>query len=161
MTPIRENFLHERVLMTVDKRNPIIGAIIGDMVGSIYEWNNIKTTDFPLFQDSCHFTDDSILTLALCDSILSGRPYKELMREYYHRYPHAGYGGSFKKFAQGIVEGPYNSYGNGSGMRTSSVGIAFDSLEEVLQKAEAYAAVTHNHPEGIKGAQAVSAAIFL
>jgi ADP-ribosylglycohydrolase len=148
-------------LMSVDKRNPIIGAVIGDVIGSIYEWENIKTTDFPLFQDSCFFTDDTVLTLALCESILSGRPYKGLMREYYYRYPHAGYGGSFKKFAQGNIEGPYNSYGNGSAMRTSSIGCAFDTLEEVLKKAEAYAAITHNHPEGIKGAQAVSAAIYL
>jgi ADP-ribosylglycohydrolase len=147
--------------MSVDKRNPVIGAIIGDVVGSIYEWNNIKTTEFPMFQDSCHITDDTILTLALCDSLLSGKSYKELMREYYIRYPHAGYGGSFKKFAQGVIDGPYNSYGNGSAMRTSPVGIAFNTLEEVLLKAEEYAYVTHNHPEGIKGAQAVSAAIFL
>lgn len=147
--------------MFAGKRNPVIGAIAGDIIGSIYEWENIKTTEFPLFQDNCFFTDDSVLTIALAESILAGKSYSDLIREYYIRYPHCGYGGKFKQFAQGLITEPYNSYGNGSAMRTSPVGCAYDSLDEVLKKAKEYASVSHNHSNGIKGAQAVSAAIFL
>ena len=138
----------------------MLGALTGDIVGSIYEWNNIKTTEFPLFQDHCHFTDDSVLTIALAESILTGEGYGELMRRYFHQYPDAGYGGSFRSWAQGEDTGPYGSWGNGAAMRISPVGWAFDSLEQVLQKAAKYSALTHDHPEGIKGAQAVAAAVF-
>jgi ADP-ribosylglycohydrolase len=147
--------------MPSSKHNPVIGAIIGDIVGSIYEWDNIKTTEFPLFQGHCHFTDDTVLTIALADSILSGKPYKEVMLDYFARYPDAGYGGSFRKFAIGAIDAPYSSYGNGSAMRTSPVGCVTNSLEEALRRAEEYAAVTHNHSEGVKGAQAVAGAICL
>jgi ADP-ribosylglycohydrolase len=139
----------------------MIGALTGDIVGSIYEFDNIKTTAFPLFQESCCFTDDTVLTVALADSLLSGESYEEVMRNYYLRYPDAGYGGIFRRWARREIEGPYQSWGNGSAMRTSPVGWAFNSLDEVLQKAEEYAAVTHDHPEGIKGAQAAATAIFL
>ena len=139
----------------------MIGALTGDIVGSIYEFNNIKTTAFPLFQESCCFTDDTVLTVALADALLGGKSYEVIMRDYYLRYPDAGYGGTFRSWARREIDGPYHSWGNGSAMRTSPVGWAFNSLEEVLIKAEEYAAITHDHPEGIKGAQAAAAAIFL
>ena len=139
----------------------MIGALTGDIVGSIYEWNNIKTTDFPLFQDGCCFTDDSVLTVALAEAILTGDSCESLMRQYYHRYPDAGYGCRFIKWAESIRPAPGNSWGNGAAMRISPVGWAYNSVEEVLNKAEEFTAVTHSHPEGIKGAQAVAAAIFL
>lgn len=139
----------------------MLGAITGDIIGSIYEWDNIKTKDFPLFSEHSSFTDDSVLTVALADTILNNGDYGRIMREYFHRYPHAGYGGSFLRWAGDPSAGPYNSWGNGAAMRTSSVGFAFDSLEEVLTKAELFASYTHNHPEGIKGAQATSACIYL
>jgi ADP-ribosylglycohydrolase len=139
----------------------MIGAITGDCVGSIYEWNNIKTKNFPFFGRACYFTDDSVLTIALADSILSGRDYDIVMREYYQCYPSAGYGSSFKNWAQDDDAGPYDSYGNGSAMRTSPVGYAYDSLDEVLDRAEYYASFTHNHPEGMWGAQVTAGAIYL
>jgi ADP-ribosylglycohydrolase len=139
----------------------MIGALTGDIVGSIYEWNNIKTTEFPLFQDSCHFTDDSVMTIALADAILNDVPYATKLREYFRNYPHAGYGKHFKAWAYCRNLGPYNSYGNGAGMRISPVGWAYNSLDEVLRHAEINTAVTHNPPEGIKGGQATAAAIYL
>jgi len=139
----------------------MLGAIAGDIIGSVYEWNNIKTKEFELFSHEAFFTDDSVLTVALADSILSGENYGEVMRRYYRQYPDAGYGGSFHGWAMGEGFMPYNSWGNGSAMRTSPAGYAFASLDEVLAKAAYYAAFTHNHPEGIKGAQATAAAIFL
>ncbi len=139
----------------------MIGALTGDIVGSIYEWNNIKTTTFPLFQDTCFFTDDSVLTVALADAILSGENYGKKMHEYYSRYPHAGYGRYFRAWAKSRALAPYNSCGNGAAMRISPVGWAYGTLDEVLEKAAAFTAITHNHPEGIKGGQATAAAIFL
>lgn len=139
----------------------MLGAIAGDVIGSIYEWRNTHRTDFPLFTKRSHPTDDSVLTIALADSILSGKDYKKKLKEYYHHYPHAGYGGMFHTWARSTSLEPYNSWGNGSAMRVSPVGYAYTSLEEVLCRAEQSAAVTHNHPEGIKGAQAVATAIFL
>lgn len=139
----------------------MLGAITGDVVGSIYEWDNIKTKDFPLFTERNSFTDDSVLTVALADAILNNSDYGRVMREYYRHYPFAGYGGSFLQWARDRSAGPYNSWGNGAAMRTSPVGFAFDSLDEVLEKAKLFASYTHNHPEGIKGAQATSACIFL
>jgi ADP-ribosylglycohydrolase len=139
----------------------MIGAIAGDIIGSVYEWHPIKSKEFPLFTQGCRFTDDSVLTIALADAIMSSRSYERLMREYYHRYPNAGYGGMFRKWAQDPDSTPYNSFGNGSAMRISAVGFAFDTLEAVLDKARLYTEITHNHPEGIKGAQAAAAAIFM
>ncbi len=139
----------------------MIGAIAGDIIGSIYEFDNIKTTDFPLFGPGCRFTDDTVHTVALADSILSGVGYTSKLKEYYGYYPHVGYGGMFRRWAASSATEPYNSFGNGSAMRVSPVGYAFDTLEEVLRQAEISAAVTHNHPEGIRGAQATAAAIFL
>jgi ADP-ribosylglycohydrolase len=139
----------------------MLGAITGDIVGSIYEWNNIKTTDFPLFQDHCRFTDDSVLTVALAEAILTRQAYAEVMKRYYRNYPDAGYGGNFRRWAESDSTEPYNSWGNGSAMRVSPVGWAFDTLDEVLKKAAEYSWPTHGHPEGIKGAQATAAALFL
>jgi ADP-ribosylglycohydrolase len=139
----------------------MIGAIAGDIVGSVYEWDRIKTKEFDLFRPDCFFTDDTVLSVALAESILNGADYASLMRSYYRRYPDAGYGGFFHGWASAPGSPPYNSWGNGAAMRISAVGFAFDTLEEVLSRAEEYTAVTHNHAEGIKGAQATAAAIFL
>jgi len=134
----------------------MIGAIAGDIIGSVYEWNNIKTKAFHLFAHNAHFTDDTVLTVALADSILTGTPYAKN-----HWYPRAGYGGSFHLWANKPNAGPYNSWGNGAAMRISPVGYAYDDLETVQSKAKEFTEITHNHPEGIKGGQATAAAIFL
>lgn len=139
----------------------MLGAIAGDIIGSIYEMRNIKTTKFSLYHPLCRFTDDTVLTVALADSLLHATPFVELLKTYYRAYPNAGYGGSFHQWAQSERSDPYNSWGNGSAMRVSPVGFAFDTLEEVLEQAKRSAEVTHDHPEGIKGAQAVASAIFL
>jgi len=139
----------------------LIGSICGDIIGSVFEWNNIKTTDFPLFSPKSNYTDDTVLTVAVADCIMNGKDYAEAFKEYGRKYPFAGYGGMFFKwiFSDSLL--PYNSFGNGSAMRVSPVGFAFDTLDKVLDEAKKCAEVTHNHPEGIKGAQAVTAAIFL
>jgi ADP-ribosylglycohydrolase len=139
----------------------MLGAIAGDIIGSIHEANNIKTKDFPLFQEECRFTDDTVLTVAVADVILNGNNYIDKFKWYYRCYPLAGYGGTFKTWAGSSNREPYNSWGNGSAMRVSPIGFAFDDLETVLQEAQRSAEVTHNHPEGIKGAQATASAIFL
>jgi ADP-ribosylglycohydrolase len=139
----------------------MLGAIAGDVIGSVFEHRNIKNKNFKLFDDKSCFTDDTVLTIASADAILNDRDYTEVLKEYHARYPRAGYGGSFRGWANSQNSTPYNSWGNGSAMRTSPVGFANDTLDDVLAQAEAFAAVTHNHPEGIKGAQAVSAAILL
>lgn len=139
----------------------MIGAILGDIVGSIYEWNNIKSTDFSLFSHDNFFTDDTVLTVATAEAILTGKSYTEVYKNYYHRYPNAGYGGRFHLWARSESNDPYKSWGNGSAMRISPVGYAFHELENVLIEATRSAEVTHNHPEGIKGAQATASCIFL
>lgn len=139
----------------------MLGSLTGDIVGSIYEWNNLKSTDFPLFQDHCHFTDDSVLTVALAESILTGEGYGSLMKRYCRSYPDAGYGRNFLNWAQGEGDSPYHSWGNGAAMRISPVAWAFDTLDEVLKKAAQYSVLTHDHPEGVKGAQATAAAVYL
>ena len=144
-------------------KNPhmcLLGAIAGDMIGSVYEFNAPKTTEFELFTPGSQITDDSILTLAVAEAILNGRSYLDAIREYALEYPNSGYGGMFRRWMHAENPQPYNSFGNGSAMRVSPVGWAFNTVEEVLREAEASAAVTHNHPEGIKGAQAVALAIF-
>lgn len=139
----------------------MIGAIAGDIIGSVYEANNIKTTEFDLFDPFCRFTDDTVLSCAVAEHLLDGAELPMLFKAYYHAYPNAGYGGTFHRWARSESLEPYNSFGNGSAMRVSAVGWAFDSLDAVLDAAGRTAAVTHNHPEGVKGAQAVAAAIFL
>lgn len=139
----------------------MIGAIAGDIIGSIYEHRPIKTKDFPLFDPRCRFTDDSVLTIAVADSILSNRPYKESIQEIGRRYPKAGYGATFIQWLYSPDPQPYNSWGNGSAMRVSPVGFAFSTEEEVLQNAQKSAEISHNHLEGIKGAQATALAVYL
>ena len=139
----------------------MIGAIAGDIIGSVYEWNNIKTTDFPLFDERCTFTDDTVLTAAVADAILNQADYGEKLKEYYKLYPEQGYGAHFRKWAAHESNRPYNSLGNGSAMRVSPVGFAFNTLDKVLKEAQKTAEPTHNHPEGIKGAQATASSIFL
>jgi len=139
----------------------VLGAIAGDVIGSVYEFDNIKTTDFPLFRADSTFTDDTVLTIAVADVLLNGGDYVGVFKDYFKRYPGRSYGGMFQAWASSAETAPYNSFGNGSAMRVSPVGFAFASLDEVLIEAERTAEVTHNHPEGIKGAQAVAAAIFL
>ncbi len=139
----------------------MIGAIAGDIIGSIYEARGIKTKDFPLFSEGCRFTDDTVLTVAVAEAILEGSGYRDSIRRIGRRYPYAGYGGSFNHWLQGEDPSPYNSWGNGSAMRVSPVGFAFSSEEEVLHQARLTAEISHNHPEGIKGAQAAALAVYL
>ena len=139
----------------------MIGAIAGDIIGSVYERNNIKTTDFPLFTEESRFTDDTVLTVAVAHAILENLDYSETLKIYGRQYPNAGYGGTFRNWIFSPGNEPYNSWGNGSAMRVSPVGWAFNTIEDVLREAEKSAAVTHDHPEGIKGAQSVALAIFL
>jgi len=139
----------------------MLGAICGDIIGSRFEWDNLKQTDFELFADTCHFTDDSVQTVALAEALLSGRHYSELLREYYHRFPDAGYGARFTAWAIQENAPPYHSFGNGSAMRTSPSAWYYPKLQTVLQAAEKSAAVTHNHPEGIRGARCIAGTIFL
>jgi ADP-ribosylglycohydrolase len=138
----------------------MLGAIIGDIVGSVYEWNNIKTTQFPLFTSDCFFTDDSVLTVATAKALLSDMGYAAAYQDFARRYPGRGYGGYFHSWIHAENPQPYNSWGNGSAMRVSPVGFAFNTVDEVLQAAQHSAEVTHNHPEGIKGAQATALAIL-
>jgi ADP-ribosylglycohydrolase len=140
----------------------MLGAIAGDIIGSVYEGRNVKTPDFdPLFHPRCHPTDDTVLSVAVADSILTGADLTDKLKEYFGRYPNAGYGGTFFRWACSFGRAPYNSWGNGSAMRVSPVGYAYGSVEEVLKYAKWSADVTHNHPEGVKGAQATATAIFL
>lgn len=139
----------------------MIGAIAGDIIGSVYEAAPIKTTDFPLFGPGSRFTDDSVMSVAVAAAILDNRFYEEALRHYGRRYPDAGYGGNFHHWLMAPDPHPYHSFGNGSAMRVSPVGFAFDSREAVLAEAERSSRCTHDHPEGIKGAQAVALAIFL
>ncbi len=139
----------------------IIGAIIGDIVGSVFERNNVKSTDFPLFSDESDFTDDTVLTVAVADCIINKKDYTQTIQTYAQNYYGRGYGGSFINWIALSDPKPYNSWGNGSAMRVSPVGFAYNSLKEVLENAKKSAEVTHNHPEGIKGAQTVASAIFL
>lgn len=139
----------------------MLGAIAGDIIGSRFERNGWKSKDFPLFDHSCRFTDDTVLTIAVADALLNDIPYEASLKTWGNRYPLAGYGGTFKSWLAGMIEGPYNSWGNGSAMRVSPVAWLCHDLDDVLAEAEASAAVTHNHPEGIKGAQAIAACIFL
>jgi ADP-ribosylglycohydrolase len=141
--------------------NTIIGAVIGDVIGSVFEWNNVKTTDFDLFNPKCDFTDDTVLTIAVADCILTKKDFARTIWEYGRKYRGRGYGGSFRNWLQEDNLKPYGSYGNGSAMRASAVGFAFNDIETVMEVAKQSAEVTHNHPEGIKGAQATATAIYL
>jgi len=139
----------------------MIGAIAGDIIGSVYEYRRIKTKAFPLFRPTCEFTDDSVLTVAVAQAILTDGDYRKAVLEIGRRYPDSGYGGAFSLWLHSPDPQPYNSWGNGSAMRVSPVGFAFDTVAEVLSEAARSAEFTHNHPEGIKGAQATALAVFL
>lgn len=138
----------------------MIGAIIGDIIGSIYEGNPIKTTAFPLFGMKSDYTDDTVLTVAVAYSILNKVDYAISFKNFGRKYT-AGYGSRFYDWLYSLDNAPYNSCGNGSAMRVSPIGFAFDSIDEVLSEAKKSAEVTHNHIEGIKGAQAIALAIYL
>ena len=149
----------------------MLGAILGDIIGSPYEFtqHNIKTTDFPLFCARSRFTDDTVMTLAVAEGLLeSPRDERGMaasiataMRKYGRMYPWAGYGQKFVLWLGSKNPRPYGSYGNGSAMRVSSIAWLFDDRDAVERVAQISAAVTHNHPEGIKGAQATAAAVFM
>jgi len=141
--------------------SPLYGAIAGDIIGSRYERNNVKTKSFPLFPSGARFTDDTVLTVATADALVHKIPYAEVYRKWGNAFPHAGYGGSFRRWLTSRDPQPYNSWGNGSAMRISPVGFYGRSEEEVLREAKASAEVTHNHPEGIRGAQAAALAVYL
>ncbi len=151
----------------------MLGAIIGDIVGSRFEWHNIKTKKFDFFTDDCFFTDDSVMSLALAQAIMDwddeGRPsydrLSELSAKYMRSiglcYPHAGYGGHFRLWLADESMGPYNSCGNGSAMRVSAVGFAARTLEECIEMSRAVTQVTHDHPDGIMGAESTAVQIFM
>ncbi|NIP71828.1 MAG: ADP-ribosylglycohydrolase family protein [Gammaproteobacteria bacterium] len=139
----------------------MLGAIAGDMVGSVYESRPIKTTHFPLFSADSRFTDDTVLTVAVADSILRDADVASALKSFGRRHPDAGYGESFYRWLVSEHSEPYNSWGNGAAMRVSPVGFAFASVDQVLVEAQRTAEVTHNHPEGVKGAQATALGIYL
>ena len=139
----------------------MIGAIAGDIIGSIYEFAPIKTKDFPLFGEGCRFTDDSVLTIAIARAIMDDGDYRRALWELGREYPNAGYGGSFRHWLASSDPQPYDSWGNGAAMRVSPVGFAFETVDEVLRQAGRTAEVSHDHAEGVKGAQATALAIFL
>lgn len=139
----------------------VIGAICGDIIGSVHEGAGTKTKDFPLFVPACRFTDDTVLTVAVAAKLLGGGTYVDLFHDYFAAYPSVGYGGTFGEWARQRRRAPYNSWGNGAAMRVSPIGVAFESLDTVLAEARRSAEVTHDHPEGIRGAQATAAAVFL
>lgn len=139
----------------------MIGAIVGDVAGSRFEFDPTNDYDFELFADDCALTDDTICTVAVADAVLRGEDYGKLMHEWCRAYPNPKgcYGGSFSRWVQSTNPMPYGSYGNGAAMRVSPVAWVFNSEDEVLKNAAATAECTHNHPEGIKGAQTVALAI--
>ncbi|MFO7761976.1 MAG: ADP-ribosylglycohydrolase family protein [Thermodesulfobacteriota bacterium] len=139
----------------------MIGAIAGDIIGSVYEARPIKTKEFTLFSPDCRFTDDSVLTIAVAEAIMTDGDYSQWIREIGRRYPQAGYGANFIRWLNSSAPEPYNSWGNGAAMRVSPVGWAFDNIDDVLRQAAHSAAISHDHPEGIKGAQAAALAVFL
>lgn len=146
------------------------GAIIGDIVGSIYEFDNLKSKNFELFKPECEFTDDSVLTIAFAEALLNFNPddeenFKENLIDIFHKYgelyPDVGYGGHYLSWVENKRRDPYNSCGNGSAMRTSAVGWYAKTIEECERIAKLCAEITHNHPDGIAGAQATAGVIFL
>lgn len=147
----------------------MIGAIIGDIAGSRFEWHNIKMKEFELLTHKCQFTDDTVMSLAICDAILHcGDDFSHLgeqavrsMQGIGRNYPHCGYGGHFYKWVFAGDPQPYNSWGNGSTMRVSACGYAADSIESVVRLSRLVTEVTHNHPEGIKGAESAAVAVYL
>lgn len=148
--------------MTITATNlPVIGAICGDILGSRYEFRSVKQLDHKLCRSYDRFTDDTVCSIAIADSIVNNISYADALRKWCRKYPRAGYGRAFKNWIKGDCNPPYNSWGNGSAMRVSAVGALAKTLDEALELAARSAEVTHNHPEGVKGAQATAAAIYL
>ncbi len=141
----------------------MLGAIIGDIAGSRFEFNNMFDYGFELFSDKCSFTDDTICTVAVADAILNGKSYQSSMLKWCRKYPFpmGGYGSMFAGWICSPHPQPYGSFGNGAAMRVSPVGWLFNTEKEVLAQAAATAEITHNHPEGVRGAVAVAYGIFL
>ncbi len=139
----------------------MIGAIAGDIIGSVYEHNPLKSEDFPLFSDFSRITDDTVMSLAVAQAILEGGNYGHEMKSLGRIFPNAGYGGNFMLWIAEDEIRPYDSWGNGSAMRVNPIGFAFDTEQDVLREARNSAVVSHDHPEGVKGAQAVALAILL
>lgn len=142
----------------------MLGSICGDFIGSVYESNPLKSVKFQLVTPRNHFTDDTVLTMAVARAILLGsgsHDYARCILEFAREFPNAGYGGNFARWMRSQRPRPYGSWGNGSAMRVSPVGMAFETEEDVLTQAQASAEVTHNHPEGVKGAQAVALGVFM
>jgi ADP-ribosylglycohydrolase len=139
----------------------MLGAIAGDIIGSVYEHRPIKTKTFPLFHPGCRYTDDTVMTVAIAEAILADRDYLKSVLALGRKYPHAGYGGSFIRWLHARDPLPYNSWGNGAAMRVSPVGFAFETAADVLLEAGRTAEISHNHPEGVKGAQATALSVFL
>jgi ADP-ribosylglycohydrolase len=139
----------------------VLGAIAGDVIGSVYEFKEPRAEDFDLFSPVRRPTDDSVLTVAIAEAILERQPYADALRRWAQRYPGAGYGMMFVGWIHTPGAGPYQSFGNGSAMRVSPAAWIHDTLEETLAEAQRTAEVTHDHPEGIRGAQAVAGAIFI
>lgn len=139
----------------------MLGAIAGDIVGSVYEHYPIKITNFPLFEEGSCFTDDTVLTVAIAYAVLNHGGYQEPLKTFGRKYPYAGYAGRFSQWLESDDSLPYNSWGNGSAMRVSPIGFAFNTIDDILSEAKKTAEVTHNHPEGVKGAQATALAVYL
>ena len=139
----------------------MLGAIIGDVLGSTFEFYPMKTKKFELLDNKSHFTDDTVMTVAVADSIMNEVPYVESLQSWGRKYPRAGYGSWFRKWIHQDYPEPYNSFGNGSAMRCSSIGWLFDGEESVLEEAKKSAEITHNHPEGIKGAQSIALGVLM
>jgi ADP-ribosylglycohydrolase len=139
----------------------MLGAIAGDVIGSVHEGARTKTKSFPLFTPHSRFTDDTVLTVAVADCLLRRGDYADAFHDYFHAYPTRGYGGTFFLWASSRRREPYGSWGNGSAMRVSPVAYACATLDEVLAEARRSAEVTHDHEHGVRGAQAAAAAVFL
>ena len=140
----------------------MLGAIIGDIVGSIYEWEPIKTKDFEFFTDKCFFTDDSVCPVAVADILLHDLPAAETMQKWCRKYPGRGYGGMFNRWIYDSPPKPYNSYGNGAAIRVSPAAfLNRDDLDAALAAADKVTEITHNHLEGMKGARATTHAVWL
>ncbi|MCL4720629.1 MAG: ADP-ribosylglycohydrolase family protein [Gammaproteobacteria bacterium] len=138
----------------------MLGALIGDIVGSIYEWDNHRSKDFPLFGPGCDYTDDSVCTVALADALLTGAEPARHLQAWCRRHPDRGYGGMFARWIHEPVPSPYNSYGNGAAMRVSAAGWLADDAQSVAALADRITSITHNHPEGLRGAGATAHAIL-
>lgn len=139
----------------------MLGSLVGDIVGSIYEWNNHRSKDFAFFGPGADYTDDSVLTIAVADALLTGEAPQQALHRWAVRHPNRGYGGRFARWLGTRELAPYNSFGNGAAMRVSPAALLAHTLEEALEFAVRVTQVTHNHPEGLTGAQATAHAIFL